>query len=137
MLGTRHHEIRVIEQMFEAQLFVRNGAPPACDEKINISREKLALQLLRCFRAHETKYHARIAPRNPFDDSGDEARGMMVAASDPNFPGLRIGEELDVPYSLAQVIKHRNSTVKQSATVSGRLDAVRVAIQQRHTDGIF
>ena len=51
-------------------------------------------------------------PGNPFDDSGDEAWGVMVAASDPNFPGLRIGEKLDVLHRLAQVIEHRHSAVE-------------------------
>ena len=46
---------------------------------------KFAVQCLHV-SGHEMKHDARIAPGEPIDDGGNEARGQKGVASDPHFP---------------------------------------------------
>src|SRR4030088_2465702 len=83
------------------------------------------------------KHEARIASREPIDETRDKARGQQGAASDPHFPSRRIGEKLDVLHRLAQAIEGGRSAVEQGAPVSGRFYTLRAAVEKSHANGTF
>src|SRR4051794_16754409 len=66
----------------------------------------------------------------PAEDGGEQAGNECLVASDANFANSRVGEEFDVPDALAQVVEDSDSAIKQRATVNGRLDALRAAIEE-------
>ena len=74
---------------------------------------------------HKMKDNPRIAPREPINDGGNEARGQQGLASDPHFSGRRVGQKLNVLHALSQAHRTRPPTIEQRATVLGRLDALR------------
>ena len=86
---------------------------------------------------YKMKYDARIALGEPIDESRNKARGQQGAASDPHFSGRGVGEKLDGLQRAAQVIEDSRPSIKQGATVFGRLDTLGVAIDQTHANGLF
>src|SRR5262245_12997971 len=60
-----------------------------------------------------------------------------MAASNPHFPSGRIGGKLDLLHALAQVVEYSHSTIQQCTTVLRRLDALAVAIEQAHAEGML
>src|SRR5579864_1409479 len=86
---------------------------------------------------HEVEHDARIAPGEPVDDAGNEARGEKGAASDPHFANRRIGEKLDALDALVQVVEYCCSAIEQSTAVLGWLDALRVTVKQLHAEDAF
>jgi hypothetical protein len=93
--------------------------------------------LLRLVFRYEVKDDARIAPRKPIDDGGNEARGEMESAPDPHFSGLWVREKLDVLDALAQGIENSRSAVEQRATIPGRFNALAVAIEQANAERLL
>src|SRR5260370_36846975 len=79
----------------------------------------------RCIRLsdHEMKHNARIAPGEPVDDAGNEARGEKGAASDPHFANRRIGEKLDALDAVVQIIGNGCPAIWQSTAGLGLRDA--------------
>ena len=57
--------------------------------------------------------------------------------SDGKFAGCRIGQKLDVPDSLPQLIECRPATHKQSTGVRCRLDPARAAIEKPDAQGML
>ena len=87
-------------QTLEALSLVCKGAESPCDQEVDVTLVQLTVQ---CFRicGHEMKHDARMAPGEPIDDGGNEAHGPKGVASNPHFPGRRVGEKLDVLHRLA------------------------------------
>src|SRR5258708_36554250 len=85
----------------------------------------------RCIRLsdHEMKHDARIAPGEPVDDAGNEARGEKGAASDPHFANRRIGEKLDALDALVQVLEYGCAAIEQTPAGLGGLDPLSVSVQ--------
>src|SRR5262245_10627276 len=76
------------------------------------------------------KHDTRIAPGEPINHGGNEARGQIGIASDPHFPGGRVSKKFEVLYRLSQLIEHSYSAIEQDATVFGRLNSLRIAIEE-------
>src|SRR5664279_5406581 len=106
MMHASRDNIRVVKEKLEIQLLVCNGAKSPSDHKIDVALVQFPVQCLH-MAGHEMKHDARIAPREPLDNGGNEARGQQGAASDPHFARRRIGEKLDVLQGLAQVVEYR------------------------------
>ena len=68
--------------------------------------------------------------RQPVDDGGNEMRGDGDRASDPQFSGGRIGQEIDVLHALLQLVEGDGGVIQQRARIDRGLDAARIAIEQ-------
>jgi hypothetical protein len=57
--------------------------------------------------------------------------------ADPHLSGSGVGEKLDIPHRLAQVIEHSRSAIEQGTAVLGRLDPPVSTIDQTHADSVL
>src|SRR5262245_26201546 len=80
------------------------------------------------------EHDSRITSREPFYDRRNEVFGDKAGASNPHFPSSRVGEELDLLDSLAEIVKHGRPAIEQRATVFGWRDPLAVAIEQAHAE---
>ncbi len=99
-------DIGVIGEKFEIQCSSARGPNLRSDQEIDVTFAQFSVQCLH-MSGHEMKHDARIAPREPLDDGGNEACGQQGAASIRTSPVRRVGEKLDILQRLAQVIEHR------------------------------
>ena len=83
------------------------------------------------------KHDARITPEEPIDHRRNKARGQKRVASDPHFSRLRVGEKLDVLHAQLQLVEGYDAVLEQGATILRRLDALRAAVEEPHTDRLF
>ena len=60
-----------------------------------------------------------------------------LLASDPDLATFRIGHELDVPYGLLQFIENGDAPSHQRPAVHRRIEALRPAIKQPHSERVF
>ena len=110
ILRTRRNDIGIVKKKFEVVSRVCDRARASYDQEIDITLGEFPVQCLRV-SGHEMEYDARIAPREPVDESGNEARGQKGGGSNPQFPGRRVGEKRDVLHALAQVIAIQQGAV--------------------------
>src|SRR5262245_53713492 len=71
------------------------------------------------------------------DYGRNKVRTQKVAASDSHFSNGWIGEKLDVLPGLTEFIERSRSAIEQDPPVLGQLDALRVAVEQSHTNSPF
>jgi hypothetical protein len=58
-------------------------------------------------------------------------------AADPQLSERRVGQEIDRLNATPQFIEHDRSAIDEGMAVSGRFDALRVAIEQTDTERVF
>ena len=68
-------------------------------------------------------------PVEPVEHRWEQPDHDGVVRADPDFTDRRIGQELDVLHSLAQVIEHGHSAIEQGAAVLRRFGAMTAAIK--------
>src|ERR1051325_9305513 len=132
MTCTRCHDKRAVEEKFEPYARVREGAHSRRDSEVDAAIEKHGVERLHK-SGREGKSDARMASREAIDDRGNEARGKRRDGANANFSTYGIGEKLDLVYCLAQIVEHRRPALEQGATVGGRLDTPRGAVEQGHS----
>ena len=62
------------------------------------------------------------------NDSRNETRGHEVCRADAQFARGRVGEKFNTLHTLAQIIEHGRSAMKEGAAKLGWLDALTVAV---------
>ena len=70
-------------------------------------------------------------------DHRDEARAERGGAPDPHLARGRVGEELDVLDALPQLIEGSMAATEYGAPVFGEFDAVRISLQETHSEGVL
>src|SRR5438876_5940310 len=83
------------------------------------------------------KDDARILPGKLIDDGRNQACGKDKIGSNPQLPYLRVGEELDVPHGLLQLIERDETAIEKRARIDRGLDALRATIKETHSERIF
>src|SRR5262249_61792844 len=68
---------------------------------------------------------------------GNKAPTEQVGATESHFSGSRIDEELDILYSLTEIIEHGRSAIEQDPTILSQQDALGVAVEQSHANSPF
>jgi hypothetical protein len=84
---------------FEVELLICKEVESWRYQKVDVTLNQFTLQSLGIGN-HETKHDTRMAPGEPVDYAGDEAPGAGGNGSNPNFPGRRVGEKLDILHTL-------------------------------------
>ncbi len=87
-----------------------------------------------CVSGQDMKDNTRIFPRQSLDDGRDDRGRDRFAGSNPHFSRRRIGQELDLPYSLAQFVKDRSASFDERAAIGGWLDALSAAVEEPGAD---
>src|SRR5258708_13447878 len=84
-----------------------------------------------------TQYHARILTGKSFHDRREERSRDPLMAPEPDFAHRRVGQELDVPYGLLELIEHHVAALQQRPAIHRGLDTLRPAIEQPHTKRVL
>jgi len=106
------------------------------ESKLNATRAQIVIQRRQDAR-HDVKDDAWILPRQFFDDGQNDPLGHGEAASDTQFSGSGIREELDVLDSLLQLVEGNDSALEQRATVLRRPDPLGAAVEKPRADRLF
>src|SRR5215470_5634774 len=83
------------------------------------------------------KYDTRVAPGELVHNGRNEACCKWNDAPDPHVSSRGISEKFNVLDCLLEVIERGRSAIEQGPAVRGRLDALRVAVEQAHADSAF
>ena len=109
------HDLRV--EIVEGIAHEWMTAQPLHDE-IKLTFAQLRVKRLDFLFVH-VEHHARILPRKAFDNWKEDRRDP-IRATDLDFAGGRVGQELDVPNPLLQLIEGRTAACQQGTAVNRR-----------------
>src|SRR5258705_10774892 len=84
-----------------------------------------------------TKHDPRMAPGQPIDDGGYEARAERWGGPDSHFACGRIGETFDILDALPQLLERDDAAMHECAPVGGGLDPLRAPVEQRAADRVL
>jgi hypothetical protein len=73
------------------------------------------------------KNHSRIAPGEAVYNGRNKSRTERCSAADPHFARRWVGEELDIPDALAQLVKRSMAAIEYRAALFGELDPAGVS----------
>jgi hypothetical protein len=104
---------------------------------MSVLRSRSALSLPGCRDRRHVNGNPRMLSAQPTEDGRQEAGNEGFVASNPDLANRRIGEKLDVPHSLTQVVEDSHPTIQQCATVDGGLDALRAPIEKSNPERAF
>jgi len=134
------HDQAIIEQNFHIQIIDWEIVEKQCRE---VSKNEIASpiaqgrhlqsQIIRWVHVYND---ARVFPEERFKDWGKDRRDGF-GATDPEFPSGRIGQKLDVPYSLLQFVKGCEAPLEKRMAVHSWLDAMRIAVEKSHAERAF
>ena len=94
-------------------------------------RSRSSRNLLLCRLGVDHVYdNSRVLTRQPIDNGGYKCGRHRFWASDSHLSNCGISQELDVSYSLLQLIEHHMPTFEQCACVDRGLDTPRAAIEK-------
>src|SRR5260370_40898635 len=103
---------------------------------IDLALARFALQA-RCVCLDDMKDDARILLQEAIEDGRGQSRRHRFGASDAQFPGRGVGQELDVLYALPQLIEDRTAAGEERAAIHGRLDALWASIEEAHPERVL
>src|SRR5882672_6672667 len=74
----------------------------------------------------------RVLPAKALDRKRERSAKHRRRTSDLQFTPFRIGQEIDVLYSLPQFVEGRSAPLEKGASVDRGFDPARIAIKQTH-----
>ena len=107
-VGARGHHVGIVVQHLEAEALVLPMVEPADHDQVELALEQPSSHRLRMADL-DVKRHAGMAPREPVDDGGHEARRERRGAADPHLALGRIREEFDILHALPQLVERRSA----------------------------
>src|SRR5262245_47803239 len=91
-----------------------------------------------CYVAElHAKMQLRMSLRQCLNGGGDQPGRNGLSAANAQLPRAWIGKKLDLAHALPQFIKNSDAAFGQGSAIKRRLDALRAAIEQRHTQRAF
>src|SRR5262249_35469468 len=129
ILGARHHDVRVVVEIFEAEFLICKEAQSPDGQEIDVTLAQFTAQCVRFVNREEMKHDSWITPGEPLDDGRNERPGEEAAASDPHIPSRRIGEVFNILHALPQFVEDGGAAFEERSAIDRRLGTMTVAFK--------
>jgi hypothetical protein len=135
-LGTGGDHKRIVVENFGIHMLLGYRREDSHNHQLDFALLQSAI-CHRRFGSQEMNGDARILPGKPIDDRGSKAGGNDDGSPNPYFASLGVGEELDMFYSLPQLIEGNEAAIEKGAPINRGLYALRTAIQETDPERVF